>query len=64
MGRRKREDGQGTLTVVLLPQMTGDQEWEEEGEKMGRGSLTVLLLPQVTGDQEGKEGREKMGREY
>jgi hypothetical protein len=40
MGRGGREDGQRiSLTVLLLPQVTGDQNWEEEGEKMGRGFL-------------------------
>ncbi len=60
-GKRREIRWAGNLTVLLLPQVTGDQEWVENGEKMGRGSLTVLLLPQVTGDQEWEEGREKMG---
>jgi hypothetical protein len=38
VGRGEGEDGQGILTVILLPQVTGDQEWEEGREKMGRES--------------------------
>jgi hypothetical protein len=51
--------GRESLTILLLPQVTGDQKGYEEGEKKGRGSLTVLLLPQVAGDQEWEEEREE-----
>jgi hypothetical protein len=56
VGRWETKDGQRiSLTVLLLPQVTGDQEWEEEIEKIGSGPLTVVLLAQVTGDQEWEE---------
>jgi hypothetical protein len=53
--------GRGSLTVLLLPQVTGDQEWEEGREKMG-GGPNCSFLPQVTGDQESEEEREKINR--
>jgi hypothetical protein len=35
--------GRGSLTVLLLPQVTGDQEWKEVREKMGRGFLELFF---------------------
>ncbi len=63
ISKKKKRMGRGSLTVLLLPQVTGDQEWEEERED-GQGILTVLLLPQVTDDQEREEEGENMGRNY
>jgi hypothetical protein len=31
-GKRREKMYRGSLTVLLLPQVTGDQEWEKEGE--------------------------------
>jgi hypothetical protein len=46
-GNRREIRWQGiSVTFLLLPQVTGDQEWEEEGEQMGKDYLTGLLLPQ------------------
>jgi hypothetical protein len=53
-GKRRDKMYRESLTVLLLPQVTGDQGGREEEEKKGRESLTVLLLPQVTCDQEWK----------
>jgi hypothetical protein len=44
--------GRESLTV-LLPQVIGDQEWEEKGDQMVRDYLTLIFLPQVTGGQKG-----------